>query len=396
MLRMISPTTSLAAAATLGLLALAGPAPAQTAPLPSPAAVDEEVQRLMGLTHSKGLALAVIDDGKVSLVQAWGDRNARGEPLETDTVMYGASLTKAVFAWTVMQLVDEGKIDLDTPIADYLPKPLPEYWSEDLADRYADYRGLADDPRWRTITPRILLTHSAGFSNFGFLEPDGKLKIHFDPGSRYAYSGDGLILLQFVLEQGLGLDIGAEMQRRVFDRFGMPRTGMMWRPDFAANLADGWEADGSVEPHDERSKTRAAGSMDTTIADLAKFVAAYVRRDGLTPALAAELVRPQVSIRTATQFPSFQEEMPPADQHHGLSAGLGVVTFTGPQGPGFFKGGHNDSTGNTWVCIEASRRCVLILSNDVRSEAAFPTLVRFILGETGVPYAWEYGPQPAL
>jgi CubicO group peptidase (beta-lactamase class C family) len=396
MSRLTSPLTSLAAFAAFGLMAVAAPVFAQTRPLPSPAAVDAEVRRLMTATGSKGLALAVIDDGQVSLVQAWGDRNTRGEPLQTDTVMYGASLTKAVFAWTMMQLVDEGRIDLDTPIATYLPKPLPDYWSEDLADRYADYRGLADDPRWRTITPRILLTHSAGFSNFGFLEPDGKLKIHYDPGSRYAYSGDGLILLQFVLEEGLGLDIGAEMQRRVFDRFGMPRTGMMWRPDFAANLADGWEADGSVEPHDERSKTRAAGSMDTTIADLAKFVGAYVRRDGLTPASAAELVRPQVSIRTATQFPSFQEEMPPADQHHGLSAGLGVVTFTGPQGPGFFKGGHNDSTGNTWVCIEASRRCVLILSNDVRSEAAFPTLVRFILGETGVPYAWEYGPQPAL
>ncbi|NBW07333.1 MAG: class A beta-lactamase-related serine hydrolase [Caulobacteraceae bacterium] len=401
---MTTPVTSLAALAATALLALAPAATAQTGtqtgpqsrPIPSPAAIDAEVTRLMGAAHSEGLALAVIDDGQVTLVKAWGDRNARGDPLQTDTVMYGASLTKAVFAWTVMQLVDEGKIDLDTPIAEYLPRPLPEYWSEALSDRYADYRGLADDPRWRTITPRILLTHSAGFSNFGFLEPDGKLKIHYDPGTRYAYSGDGLILLQFVLEQGLGLDIGAEMQRRVFDRFGMPMTGMMWRPDFAANLADGWTADGSVEPHDERSKPRAAGSMDTTIADLAKFVAAYVRRDGLTPASAAELVRPQLPIRTATQFPPFQDELPPAEQHPGLSAGLGVVTFTGPQGPGFFKGGHNDSTGNSFVCVEASRRCVLILSNDVRSEAAFPTLVRFILGDTGVPYAWEYGPQPAL
>jgi CubicO group peptidase (beta-lactamase class C family) len=401
---MTTPLTSLAALAVIALLSVAPAAMAQTGaqmgartrPLPSPAAINAEVQRLMTATGSKGLALAIIDGGQTTLVRTWGDRNAAGAPLQTDTVMYGASLTKAVFAWTVMQLVDEGKIDLDRPIADYLSRPLPEYWSEDLSDRYADYRGLADDPRWRTITPRILLTHSAGFANFGFLEPDGKLKIHYDPGTRYAYSGDGLILLQFVLEQGLGLDIGAEMQRRVFGRFGMPMTGMMWRPDFSANLADGWTADGSVEPHDERSKPRAAGSMDTTIIDLAKFVAAYVRRDGLTPASAAELVRPQLPIRTATQFPGFQDELPTAEQHPGLSAGLGVVTFTGPQGPGFFKGGHNDSTANTWVCVEASRRCVLILSNDVRSEAAFPTLVRFILGDTGVPYDWEYGPQSAL
>jgi CubicO group peptidase (beta-lactamase class C family) len=393
---MKSSRPSLTLLAAGALLAFAAPAAAWTRPLPSPAAVDAEVRRLMTVTGSKGLALAVIDDGHVASVQAWGDRNVAGDPLRTDTVMYGASLTKAVFAWTMMQLVDEGKIDLDRPIADDLPRPLPDYYDAALADRYADYRALADDPRWRTITPRILLTHSAGFANFGFLEPDGKLRIHFDPGSRYAYSGDGLILLQFVLEQGLGLDIGLEMQRRVFDRFDMPLTGMMWRPDFAANLADGWKADGAVEPHDERSKPRAAGSMDTTIADLAKFAAAWVRREGLTPASAAEMVRPQLPITTATQFPSFQDELPPAARRPDLSAGLGVVAFTGPQGPGVFKGGHNDSTANTLVCIEAGRRCVLVLSNDVRSEPAFPTLIRFILGDTGVPYDWEYGPLPPL
>jgi len=68
-----------------------------------------------------------------------------------------------------------------------------------------------------------------------------------------------------------------------------------------------------------------------------------------------------------------------------------VVVFTGPQGPGFFKGGHDGQTANTAVCIERTRRCVLILSNDVRAEAGFAELVRTILGDTGVPYDWEYG-----
>ena len=76
-----------------------------------------------------------------------------------------------------------------------------------------------------------------------------------------------------------------------------------------------------------------------------------------------------------------------------LFAGLGVVVFDGPQGPGFYKGGHNDTTANTLVCIEAQRRCVVILSNDVRSEAGFADLIKFILGDTGVPYDWEYGDQ---
>lgn len=355
------------------------------------ATLDDYVRQGMARTHTQGLAIAIIDNGNVTRVDTWGKRNDKGEPLTPDTVMYGASLTKAVFAYTVMQLVEEGKLDLDTSIAAYLPKPLPDYTGE--GKKYAAWDSLAGDERWRKLTPRILLTHSAGFSNFGFLEPDGKLRFHFDPGTRYAYSGDGMILLQFVIERGLGLDLGREMQTRVFDRFAMKNTSMTWRPDFAANLADGWKEDGSVEAHDERSKTRAAGSMDTTIADFARFAAAYVRGDGLAPASRRELTRPQLPIQTLSQFPSLQPLAPPEQRHRNLAAGLGVVTFVGPQGPGFQKGGHNDSTGNTWVCLEAGKRCVVILSNDVRAETLFPGIVKIVLGETGMPWSWEYGAQ---
>lgn len=358
------------------------------ATVPTQAALDVEVARAMAATQAKGLAIAVIDDGQVVHVRSYGARNAAGDPLDTDTVMYGASLTKAAFAYTVMQLVEEGKLGLDTSIADYLPRPLPEYPDE---DKYAPWKDLAGDERWRALTPRILLTHSAGFANFAFLEPDGKLRFHFDPGTRYAYSGEGLILLQFVLERGLGLDVGEEMQRRVFDRFGMANTSMMWRPDFAKNLADGWHADGRVEPHDERSKVRAAGSMDTTIADMAKLAAGYSRGEGLSAQGASELAKAQLPITTATQFPSLQPELPIDQRRADLAAGLGVIVFDGPQGPGYYKGGHNDSTGNTWVCVQRGRRCVVILANDVRAEAAFPHLVSFVLGQTGVPWDWEYG-----
>ena len=68
-----------------------------------------------------------------------------------------------------------------------------------------------------------------------------------------------------------------------------------------------------------------------------------------------------------------------------------VIVFDGPQGHGFFKGGHNEQTANTVVCLEKSQRCVVILSNDVRAEAGFADLVKAILGDTGVPYDWEYG-----
>jgi CubicO group peptidase (beta-lactamase class C family) len=375
----------------LAAAAFAAPA-APAAAIPRAEAIDARVKAAMQRTGARGLALAVIDSGKPVFVRAWGHRNAAGEPLQTDTIMYGASLTKSVFAYTVMQLVEEGRLDLDRPVAEYLPRPLPEYGN---LDAYGNWGDLAGDERWRKLTARHLLTHSSGFSNFSWDEPDQKLRFRFDPGTRYAYSGEGLILLQFAIEKGLGLDLGAEMQGRVFDRFGMKNTGMKWRPDFARNLADGWMADGKAEPHDERSRVRAAGSMDTSIADFARFAAAFMRGDGLKPSSRAEMLRAQLPITSAAQFPSMAPEAPPAKRWKGLAAGLGVVTFTGPQGRGFFKGGHNDSTGNMWACIESRRRCVVILANDVRAEAAFPALVDFILGDTGLPWRWEYSWLPA-
>ena len=343
--------------------------------------IDREAARFMAAARVNGLAMALIDDGQVVFTRAWGHRNvAKSLPLQTDTIMYGASLTKFVFAYMVMQLVDEGKVDLDRSIANYLPKPLPEY---------PFYATLKGDERWRKLTPRILLSHSSGLANFAFLEPDEKMRLHFDPGTHYAYSGEGIILLQFVLETGLGLNVGDEMQRRVFDRFGMTRTGMMWRADFAANLADGYRIDGAVEAHDQRSRPRAAGSMDTTITDFAKFLAGFSRGDGLSPRSHAEMVRPQMPITTPSQFPTFLTARSPEMMAVRLSGALGVVTFDGPYGPALFKGGHNETTGNQAICVERSRRCVVYLSNDVRAESIFQRLTEATLGDPGMPWSWE-------
>ena len=380
--------------APLLLLAAATSAPSQ--PLPSKAAVDLAARKLMRTTGAKGLALAMIDGGRVRYVHTFGVRNAAGHPLRADTVMYGASLTKTLFAYTVLQLVDQGKVALDTPLADYLDKPLPDYDPEKIyPDKYGPYRDLAGDQRWRIITTRHVLTHSTGFRNFWWDEPDQKLRINFEPGSRYSYSGEGMILLQFAIENGrkdrsLGLDVG-QLTQAIFDRLKMTRTSLKWRPDFRPNLADGFDDQGKPVAHDERSKVRAAGSMDTTISDFARFVAALIRHEGLSAASWREMLRPQLHITTAHQFPVLAPELPPERQRKDLHAGLGVIVFEGPQGRGFFKGGHDEQTANMLVCLRAKKRCVLLMSNDVRAEAGYAGLIRTILGDTGVPLDWEYG-----
>ncbi len=365
-------------------LALAACATTQAAPqLPSSAAIDAEVQRLMAEQQVVGMAVAVIDRGEVVHVNAYGYANvAEQRALQTDTVMYGASLTKTAVAYLVLQLVDEGRIDLDRQLAEYLPKPLPEY---------EEFAALAGDDRWRLLTARHVLNHATGFHNFRWLEDDQTLRFHFAPGERYAYSGEGFYVLQLVLEEGLGIDVGAEMHRRIFEPFGMTRTSMQWRADFRPNLADGYAMDGSFEPHDERSRVSAPGSMDTTIEDQARMWAAFVNGEGLSASSRAELVRPQLPIRSAHQFPPLWLDTDPRGPEIDLAAGLGLVTFNDPEaGLMFFKGGHNDWTGNMAICQDARRRCVVFLGNSVRAELIYPELARFILGDTAFPWWWEY------
>jgi len=347
--------------------------------------VDAIINEAMNTRDVPGLGVALVHDGRVAFARTYGKRNLeRGLPLQKDTVMYGASLTKATFAYLVMQLVDEKKLSLDAPIGTYLAKPLPGY------GRYSD---LAGDARWSKLTFRILLNHTTGFANFRQFEPDQKLKFHWDPGTRYAYSGEGLQLAQFVLEEGLKLDVGKEMQARIFDRFGMMRTSMTWRDDFAANFAQGYTESGALEEHSRRRSARVAGSMDTSLGDWANFLAVVARGEGLSKQAKYEMIRRTIVIDSARQFPTLSEARTDQWEPIGLGYAVGWGVFETPYGLAFFKEGHDDGTANYAVCIAERRDCILLMSNSTRAEAIFVSLVHKLLGDIPIPAAWEgYGP----
>ena len=188
----------------------------------TPAQVDNAVAAAMKRGSVPGLGLAIINNGAVVYEKGYGLRDVEQKlPFTVDTNTYAASLTKVVVGYTALQLVDQGVIALDTPIADYLPKPLPDY---------EKYDGLKDDERWRKFTPRILMSHTSGLGNWYGDEPDKKLKIHFDPGTRYAYSGEGLNLLAMVIETVTKEPFEATVRREVFEPFGMATTEMTYQP----------------------------------------------------------------------------------------------------------------------------------------------------------------------
>ena len=375
----------LALAALVAALALTTPAQAQRlrridGSSISVAEADAAISRLMAEAKVTGLSVAILNDNHVVYLRSFGLANVeKQQPLRTDSIVWAASFTKGVFGWFVMQLVEDGLLDLDTPIERYLPKPLPAY------EKYAD---LANDERWRQITPRMLLNHTAGFPNFRFLNADGKLDIKFPPGSRFAYSGEGINLLQFVIEAKLGKSVGDLMAERIFQPLGMTRTSMTWQPQFADDIALGYDEEGKVVGHRQRS-ARAAGSMDTTIADFAKFIEAVMQGRGLGAKARAELFRPQIEILSKTQFPTLRPDL--TDENHPirLSYALGWGTFVSPYGKAVFKEGHDDGWENHVVIFPARKIALVLMSNSSNGDSTYKELLETLIGDRWTPWRWE-------
>src|SRR6266705_4113701 len=118
----------------------------------APAEIDATVTRLMRAAEVAGVSIAILNEGKITYLKSYGVADKeKSLPLTEASVITAASFTKVAFAYLVMQLVDQKLLDLDQPVYKYLPKPLPDY---------LEYKDLANDPRAKRITPRMLLSHT--------------------------------------------------------------------------------------------------------------------------------------------------------------------------------------------------------------------------------------------
>ena len=139
------------------------------------------VRELVDRHGVPGVAIGFVDrDGSTQTVTV-GDRGDGRGPVDHDSVFAAASLSKPVFAAGVMTLVDDGRLDLDRPLDDYLTEPY-----------------LASDERAGSITARMVLSHTTGFPNW---RGDGPLFLRWSPGTRWGYSGEGYAYLQQVVER---------------------------------------------------------------------------------------------------------------------------------------------------------------------------------------------------
>jgi len=348
--------------------------------IPAPE-IDVTVTRLMQAAEVTGVGIAILNHGNVAYLKAYGFRDTeRRLPLTPDSVMSAASFTKVAFGYLVMRLIDQGLLDLDKPVQGYLPKPLPEY---------PNYVDLGGDPRYKKITARMLLSHTAGFPNWRWFEDDHKLKIHFEPGSRYAYSGEGINLLQLVVETITKTPLEELMQQHVFGPLQMTRTSMVWQSRFDSDFANGYDEYGRSLGPQKRKQAAAAGSMQTTLRDFANFLQAVAAGKGLSKQSFEKMLSPQIHINSKFEFPTLLPATTDTNKAIRLSYGLGWGLYWTPYGKAFFKEGHDEGWRNYTVYCEQPKTGIVIMTNSSNSEGIYKDLLETLLRNTFTPIEWE-------
>jgi CubicO group peptidase (beta-lactamase class C family) len=343
--------------------------------------LEASIEQAMEKANVAGLSVAIISDDQIAYTHGFGFRdNAAGIPFEAGTVTGAASLSKTVFAYLVMLLVEEGVIDLDKPLQAYLPRPLPDY------PAYAD---LAGDDRYKQITARMVLSHSTGFPNWRSLEPDGRLKFLFAPGARHSYSGEGIDLLQMVVEEVTGRDLETLARAKVFEPLGMTRTSYAWQEAFEANAARPHDQFGRPKSLPRRTTPDAAGSMVTTAEDYARLLVAILNATGQRKATVNEMLRSQIAIPYEQMFgPGAWRDTNRYQEIH-LAWGLGWGRFdTDRWGRAFFHTGQDFGYQSYTVTYLDRGSGIVLLSNSDNFEGVAQAIVQAAIGDRASPFDW--------
>ncbi|MFD2569243.1 serine hydrolase domain-containing protein [Spirosoma soli] len=243
----------------------------------SPAQLEQFIPKLMDSARIPGLSMAIINNGALAYSKGYGLTKADStQKVTSATVFDAASLSKPVFAYAVLQLVEQGVLDLDKPLYEYLPYP-----------------DVADDERYKKITARMVLSHKTGFPNWRKNRKSNQLSMLFTPGERFSYSGEGFVYLQKVVEKITGKPINDLMTERVFIPLGMSRSSYVWYPAFDANFALPHGDNGEPEPKFKSEMANMAYSLQTTADDYARFVMAILNNKGLKPSTVNQMLSPQ-------------------------------------------------------------------------------------------------------
>jgi CubicO group peptidase (beta-lactamase class C family) len=316
-----------------------------------------------------GLAVAIVRDGRTEWVGNFGVADkATNRPVDDHTRFSAASLSKTVFSYAVLKLVDQGKLDLDAPLTRYVSPP------------------IISDPRLERITARMALSHRTGFPNWR--PRGGELKIFFPPGERFSYSGEGVVYLQQAVEAIEGKPLDAVVRELVFEPLGMSESSYNWRPAAAPFAATGYSTNGrsrSLAATADTIHGNAAASLMTTARDYARFIEAVLNGRGLKPATLRAMETPQVAVDpTCTNCLSH----PPDSLSKQLFWGLGWGIERSATGKYLWHWGDNGDFKAYVVADPVRRSAVVMFDNSETGLSVARPVVQTVLGGEHPSFAW--------
>ncbi|MFK7803107.1 MAG: serine hydrolase domain-containing protein [Anaerolineae bacterium] len=272
-------------------------------------AIDKNNVSLMGRTHAPGMVFGIVKDGKLAFVRGYGESNLiKNEPVTPDTVFRIASVSKIFTAIAIIQLVEQGKINLDDPAEKHL-----------TSFRIRKFR--ASDP---PLTIRHLLTHTAGVGEFapllGYLPPNtffgvglrnrslpplsnlyrGELRPDRSPGEAWSYANHGFATLGQIIADVTGMPFPQAIRQMIFQPLGMDRSDFVRTERVQTNQATGYaKILGDIRPvWDFDIITLADGSLFTTAQDFSKFLGAISTDGGglIKPSSLEQMLSPQFQL----------------------------------------------------------------------------------------------------
>jgi CubicO group peptidase (beta-lactamase class C family) len=338
----------------------------QTAVVQEP--VDTTIRRVMTAGDVPGLAIAIIRRGQPHWVQVYGVANAKThEPTLPSTVFEAASLSKPVFTYAVLKLVDADLINLDTPLNQFV--------------RAYDFVPSTPAARIEQITARRVLTHTTGLENWR----RDSLRIFFEPGARFSYSGEGFVYLQRAVENITGENFDSLMNRLVFKPLGMSSSSFSWRADYASRKAYGHSQLGEVTGRRERRPALAAATLHTTAADYAQFLSAVLNGEGLSPASRALMTTPQVWVDPACSQCARATTNGRSDN---IAWTFGWGFQKNNAGTQIWHWGDNGEMKAFVIGDLASGRGTVVFTNGANGLGIMPEIVRTVMGNDHPSLAW--------
>ncbi len=328
-----------------------------------------QIPALMEQALIPGMAIAVIHEGRIIWERAFGKKNNRtGEPVTVHTVFEAASLSKPVFAYGVMKLVQEGKLDLDKPLVQYITR-------KELIRVYP--RAVTGDKRLNLITARIVLIHSSGFPNWFRAQP---MSFLFTPGQKFSYSGEAFTLLARIVEKISGLTLVDFTKKHILDPLGMKSSSYVWLKDYEKQFSAAHNTMGGVTGRGKARVALPGATLYTTAGDYARFLVALLKGKGLTTDTLKEMLTPQITAHKGEGEKFFW--------------GLGIGLNPSQRGQTVWHWGDNGAFKAYFEVLQKQKKGVVFFANSTNGQAISKDLVYLTTGITNPAIAKGYFSYP--